>query len=287
MLGVRTFSLLVRSLLSASGMEALCPLLEEELLSFHDCAYCVLHTIAALLRDLRVQGRDENEYVRVENALELLFRVADEQNYDHRAFLVPLSSRAHSNGARSKQHSDDEHDDNEEEKDDDDDDDDDNDEQDFKSETAETATKSKRKRAGCASLDERLISEAHFAKALTRAWISVLRLRLSKAQYKRVLRWLPDHLLPLCTQPLQLADFFTESFKQGGIVAVLALDGLFKLLTEHNLDNKEFFPSLYALCNTRTLYAKYTSRFFQLLSASLRSSNLPAYTVAAFVKRCV
>jgi U3 small nucleolar RNA-associated protein 19 len=39
------------------------------------------------------------------------------------------------------------------------------------------------------------------------------------------------------------------------------------------------------MCNADVFSAKYRSKFTTLLHTSLKSTNLPAYTVAAFIKR--
>ncbi len=65
----------------------------------------------------------------------------------------------------------------------------------------------------------------------------------------------------------------------------MALNGLFILIQEHNLDYPHFFPKLYSLFDKNLLHAKYRSRFFRMVSLFLSSSYLPAYLVAAFIKR--
>jgi len=70
------------------------------------------------------------------------------------------------------------------------------------------------------------------------------------------------------------------------LVGVLALDGLFELITEHGLEYPDFYKQLYRLVSSRVLYAKYRSRFFSLLTKCLiRNEMLPAHLVAAFCKR--
>jgi U3 small nucleolar RNA-associated protein 19 len=92
--------------------------------------------------------------------------------------------------------------------------------------------------------------------------------------------------MPLLTRPILLADFLTHCYDSGsGPIAVLALQSLFTLIAQHNLDYPHFFLSLYNLCRVDIFSAKYRTTFFSLLSRSLQSTNLPAYVVAAFIKR--
>ena len=48
-------------------------------------------------------------------------------------------------------------------------------------------------------------------------------------------------------QPLFLTDFLTDCYNYGGVLAVMALGGLFYLITEHNVNYPEYYPKLYAL----------------------------------------
>jgi U3 small nucleolar RNA-associated protein 19 len=84
---------------------------------------------------------------------------------------------------------------------------------------------------------------------------------------------------------LLLADYLTQSYALGGVVSVLALESLFQLITQHNLDSPHYFTSLYQLCTLSVFNAKYRAKFMRLLHLSLRSGNLPAYLVSAFSKR--
>jgi U3 small nucleolar RNA-associated protein 19 len=86
-------------------------------------------------------------------------------------------------------------------------------------------------------------------------------------------------------RPLLLADYLTQSYRMGGSVAVLALESLFMLIVQYNLDYPDFFLSLYKLCTVEVFSAKYRQKFILLLFKSLHSANLPAYLVAAFAKR--
>lgn len=123
-------------------------------------------------------------------------------------------------------------------------------------------------------------------RAWAKAWLAVLRLDLPVQALKNVLRFLPDNVLPLVPAPLRFADFFMQAYDCTGIVPVLALDGLFLLMTHHRLEYPNFYKQLYKLVTPSLLYVKYRTRFFRLLDKCLsRNEMLPAYVVAAFVKR--
>lgn len=132
---------------------------------------------------------------------------------------------------------------------------------------------------------EQLVHLPSHQKVFSRTWLALLAMPLSNAQHKVVLKHLPANVIDALTHPLLLADYLTKSYEQGGVVAVLALEGLFQLIVKFNLDYPKFFASLYRLCNYDVLSAKYRSKFMKLLTMCLRSANMPAYLVAAFVKR--
>lgn len=103
--------------------------------------------------------------------------------------------------------------------------------------------------------------------------------------YKRLLILLTDKVLPVLKNPLTFTDFLLESYNVGGSISLLALNGVFLLMTQHNLEYPDFYTKLYALCTPDLLHAKYRARFFHLANLFLASSHLPEYLVAAFVKR--
>ena len=87
------------------------------------------------------------------------------------------------------------------------------------------------------------------------------------------------------SNPLLLADYLYRAYECGGVIAILALQSLFTLIVNYNLDYPNFFTSLHDLCTVENFSAKYRAKFLKLLNASLKSVNIPAYLVAVFVKR--
>lgn len=122
-------------------------------------------------------------------------------------------------------------------------------------------------------------------RAFEAAWISFLRLPLTADIYKQVLARLHDSILPHMPTPVVLMDFLTDSYDQGGVVSLLALDGIFSLMQKHNLDYPDFYNKLYSLLTPQTFNVKYRVRFFRLLGVFMTSTHLPTYIAAAFAKR--
>ena len=127
-----------------------------------------------------------------------------------------------------------------------------------------------------------------FRREYQKAWLAVLKLDLPVLSLKRALQFLPTRVFPNVTFPLRFSDFFMQAYTDhgNGILGVLALDGLFLLITQYELEYADFYKQLYRLISPRVLYVKYRARFFSLLTKCLtRNEMLPGHLVAAFSKR--
>lgn len=122
-------------------------------------------------------------------------------------------------------------------------------------------------------------------KAFQLMWLSFLKHKLPLSLYKRVLVIMHESILPHLAQPSLMIDFLTRAYDIGGAISLLALNGLFILIHEHNLEYPDFYRKLYGLLDPSIFHVKYRARFFHLADLFLSSSHLPAYLVAAFAKR--
>ena len=122
-------------------------------------------------------------------------------------------------------------------------------------------------------------------KVFSTAWLQFLGRPLTQEIHKKVLLSLHSEVIPHMTDPKLLMDFLTDSYNIGGATSLLALNGLFILIHQHNLDYPQFYRKLYALFEPSVFHVKYRSRFFHLTDLFLSSTHLPAYLVAAFAKR--
>lgn len=87
------------------------------------------------------------------------------------------------------------------------------------------------------------------------------------------------------TSPVMLSDFLSHSLDQPGIIGMLALNGLFILVTQHGLEYPSFYQRLYQLMTADSFSATHRAQFYKLADLFLSSGLLPAYTAAAFVKK--
>lgn len=72
-------------------------------------------------------------------------------------------------------------------------------------------------------------------RGFSECWLKLLKLPLTEEMYRKVLLILHKRILPHMSEPKLLMDFLTDSYNIGGAVSLLALNGLFTLITEHNL----------------------------------------------------
>ncbi|XP_021811477.1 nucleolar complex protein 4 homolog B [Prunus avium] len=137
--------------------------------------------------------------------------------------------------------------------------------------------------------NDKVLTAASIAKKMklkfTKAWLSFLRLPLPLDVYKEVLATLHQAVIPYLSNPVLLCDFLTRSYDIGGVISVMALSGLFILMTQYGLEYPNFYEKLYALLVPSIFMAKHRSKFFQLVDACLKSPLLPAYLAAAFAKK--
>ena len=114
------------------------------------------------------------------------------------------------------------------------------------------------------------------------AWVALLKKEMDFKTQKKVLKELP---LKSLQDPRITADFFTDSLKAKGVLGILALDGIFLLITQYDLEYSRFYQELYLLLDEQVLHSKYKARFFSLTEKFLSSSLLPVNLVAAFIKK--
>lgn len=130
--------------------------------------------------------------------------------------------------------------------------------------------------------------QAHTA-AYTSAWEGVLAYPLEKGWERRVLaglhgeRGILAYMAP--ARRVIVADWLGATVDRGGAHAMLAMNGLYLLMTQYNLDYPNFYTRLYGLLTPEVLHARYRARFFRLLEIFLGSPLLPAAIVASFIKR--
>ncbi|CAD6234425.1 unnamed protein product [Miscanthus lutarioriparius] len=98
----------------------------------------------------------------------------------------------------------------------------------------------------------------------TKAWLSFLKLPLSLDVYKEVLASIHQNVIPSMSNPSILCDFLTRSYDIGGVISVMALSGLFILMTQHGLEYPKFYEKLYALLTPAVFMAKHWSVFLQV-----------------------
>lgn len=134
------------------------------------------------------------------------------------------------------------------------------------------------------SQDDRKIRK-QYGKVYSEAWLAYLRVKLSPVLRKKILVDLDTKVIPFLSDPKELIDFLTDSYSAGGVTSLLALNGLYVLINQHNLDYPDFYENLYKIIDPSIFHMKYKSRFFHYIDMFLTSTHLPAYLIAAFIKK--
>jgi U3 small nucleolar RNA-associated protein 19 len=256
-------------------------MVESEFFSpFRDVQYYTLISISRLAKEEYDQQKETSSTKVAEKLLEFLMIVPvpkSEDEMESSEYLCPPPKDAvpHSSG-------------NEEENSDSGDEDEDEEESDEEEDNEENGRSKKRRKTATSAHKFPFQLRHSFLREYQKAWLAVLKLNLPLASLKRSLSFLPHYVLDFVPSPLRFADFFMQAYSDhgSGLVGVLALDGLFELITESGLEYPDFYKQLYRLISSRVLYSKYRSRFFSLLTKCLvRNEMLPAHLVAAFCKR--
>jgi hypothetical protein len=94
-----------------------------------------------------------------------------------------------------------------------------------------------------------------------------------------------NSIIPWLTNPLLLSESLTEAYSDGGLLAVLALEGLLALMISHGLEYPKFYTGLYALVAPDIFSSPHRNRFFRLLHLALTSVRVSAAVAASFIKR--
>ncbi|KAJ7167536.1 CBF/Mak21 family-domain-containing protein [Mycena filopes] len=125
----------------------------------------------------------------------------------------------------------------------------------------------------------------------TRAWLALLPKLLtrdaaaSRILSQRALNVMHRGVMPHLTRPVLIMDWVGGSVDHGGSIGLLALNALFVLMKEYNLDYPSFYTKLYAFLDRDVLHSKHRARFFRLTELFLSSTHIPATILASFIKR--
>ena len=116
-------------------------------------------------------------------------------------------------------------------------------------------------RAGVVQGSARGVRRGVAVAAAARRCTGMYRAALATLHARRAARAQPDAARRLPDRRL----------RQGGLVAVLALNALFLLMTRHGLEYPRFYDKLYALLMPQALVARHRGQFLELLNTVLLS----------------
>lgn len=127
-----------------------------------------------------------------------------------------------------------------------------------------------------------------------KSMIKLISLPLTTNEYKSVLNLLHKRVIPYFNNAQTLLDFLTSAYTFGIkgdsmgkdiTIAILALNGLWELMKQYNLEYPAFYSNLYAILTPELVQSEYRARFFRLLELFMGSTHLPSALVGSFIKR--
>lgn len=122
-------------------------------------------------------------------------------------------------------------------------------------------------------------------KCLNKTWACVSLWKHTEETHKQLLIILLEKILVHLDKPILLTDFLMESLDMGGAIGLLALQGIFILIQQHNLTYPNIYEKLYSMFEPEIFHTKFKARLFYLADIFLSSTHLPETLVAAFAKR--
>lgn len=122
-------------------------------------------------------------------------------------------------------------------------------------------------------------------KNLNKSWMCAIMWPLTDATHRQMLIVLLETVLVHLDKPVLLTDFLMDSLDVGGPISLLALQGVFTLIQQHNLTYPNVYEKLYSMFEPEIFHTKFKARLFYLADIFLSSISLPEILVAAFVKR--
>ncbi|ORC93485.1 U3 small nucleolar RNA-associated protein 19 [Trypanosoma theileri] len=130
-----------------------------------------------------------------------------------------------------------------------------------------------------------VFSERAHRHYFTGLWMPCLHHAAAASLHLHLLHRMGDVILPYLTNPLVVADYLSGCFASGGLVAVLALHGIFLLVLDHGLEYPQYYQQLYTLLTPDAFSSRHRYDLFRLLDLSLSSIRVPSYVAAAFIKK--
>ncbi|GFY79068.1 nucleolar complex protein 4 homolog B [Trichonephila inaurata madagascariensis] len=130
-----------------------------------------------------------------------------------------------------------------------------------------------------------LLKRRQLRRLFSDVWGRYLKFPLPLPLLKKVLLVLHRKVIPHLENPCLMTDFLTDSYSQKGVISLLSLNSLFLLMDKYNIEYPDFFVKLYSLTNAEVINGKFNLRFFYLTDLFLSSIHIPAYLIAAFVKK--
>lgn len=107
---------------------------------------------------------------------------------------------------------------------------------------------------------------------MNKVWACVMHWELTPQLHKQLLIVLLERVISHLEKPVLMTDFLMDSLDADGPIGLLALQGVFILVTKHNLEYPNIFTKLYSMFEPEIFHTKYKARLFYLSDLFLSST---------------
>ncbi|CDW57130.1 CBF domain containing protein [Trichuris trichiura] len=97
--------------------------------------------------------------------------------------------------------------------------------------------------------------------------------------------WLSENVLRNVSSPMLFADFVTDCFQLEHPLNALALGSIVILILQCNMNYPKLYDEVYNMLHSCIFTMPHRTVFLQNLDMIMRSTHLPVYLIAAFIKR--
>lgn len=130
-----------------------------------------------------------------------------------------------------------------------------------------------------------VFSERAHRHNFTLFWLKCIDFAGAASLHAHLLYRLGTQILPSLTNPLVVSDYLSGCFNSGGLISVLALQGIFVLILDHGLEYPQYYDQLYTLISADVFASRHRYDLFKLLDLSMSSLRVSSSIAASYIKQ--
>uniref|UniRef100_A0A5S6QT84 CBF domain-containing protein n=1 Tax=Trichuris muris TaxID=70415 RepID=A0A5S6QT84_TRIMR len=132
---------------------------------------------------------------------------------------------------------------------------------------------------------ERRYKPSRLRKMFTESWLEFVRVPMEMSLRCDCLVWLSENVLRNVSSPMLFADFVTNCFQMEHPSNALALGSVVVLMLQCNMNYPKLYDEVYNMLQPNIFTMPHRTVFLRNLDLIMRSTHLPVYLTAAFIKR--